>query len=281
MTYVKNPTFRTLPNRNRELDSLCFIGGYFNMEKICGIYKITSPTKRVYIGQSIDIKRRLRCYTNLKCEGQPRIYRSLVKHGVNKHIFSIVQTCDAKDLDALEIYYIELYQSFNNKNGLNLSSGGTSGIKSEETRLKISNALKGKKHSPERILKSKLERKPVSEETREKIRKHNIGKKYSEETKEKKRAQCLGDKNPNYGKKHTEITKAAISATHKGRKQSIQHVLLKCKKVIQYSKSDIFIAEFISTVDASNKTGINVSAICKCLNGKSKSSGGFIWKKHN
>jgi len=27
----------------------------FTMEKICGIYKITSPTKRIYIGQSKDV----------------------------------------------------------------------------------------------------------------------------------------------------------------------------------------------------------------------------------
>lgn len=27
--------------------------------KICGIYKITSPSGKIYIGQSIDIKRRI------------------------------------------------------------------------------------------------------------------------------------------------------------------------------------------------------------------------------
>jgi len=29
------------------------------MVKICGIYKITSPTGKIYIGQSVDIMRRL------------------------------------------------------------------------------------------------------------------------------------------------------------------------------------------------------------------------------
>jgi hypothetical protein len=32
------------------------------MSKICGIYKITSPSGKVYIGQSVDIKRRFTTY---------------------------------------------------------------------------------------------------------------------------------------------------------------------------------------------------------------------------
>ena len=39
--------------------------GFFilvKMKKICGIYKITSPSGRVYIGQSIDVYSRLKQY---------------------------------------------------------------------------------------------------------------------------------------------------------------------------------------------------------------------------
>jgi hypothetical protein len=33
--------------------------------EICGIYKITSPSKKVYIGQSVDIYERWQKYQNL------------------------------------------------------------------------------------------------------------------------------------------------------------------------------------------------------------------------
>ncbi|HEC36627.1 hypothetical protein LCGC14_1312370 [marine sediment metagenome] len=59
-------------------------GGFiFNKmeEKICGIYKITSPTKKIYIGQSIDINRRKIIYKNILCKLQRKIYNSLKKHG--------------------------------------------------------------------------------------------------------------------------------------------------------------------------------------------------------
>jgi group I intron endonuclease len=89
-----------------------------------GIYKITSPTKKIYIGQSKHIEKRLKFYKKLKCENQQLIYNSLKKHGINKHKFEILQECDIEKLDELEIYYIELFQTFKNNYGLNLTKGG-------------------------------------------------------------------------------------------------------------------------------------------------------------
>lgn len=50
--------------------------------KIIGIYKITSPNNRIYIGQSRNIKRRLYRYSRLECKEQPILYRSLLKYGI-------------------------------------------------------------------------------------------------------------------------------------------------------------------------------------------------------
>ena len=47
-----------------------------------GIYKITSPNNKVYIGQSVDIEKRLKRYKNLNCKKQSKIYNSLNKYGV-------------------------------------------------------------------------------------------------------------------------------------------------------------------------------------------------------
>lgn len=47
-----------------------------------GIYKITNPNGRIYIGQSTDIKFRWGIYRKLKCKDQPSLYNSLKKYGV-------------------------------------------------------------------------------------------------------------------------------------------------------------------------------------------------------
>lgn len=108
------------------------------MEKITGIYKISSPNNRIYIGQSIDIKSRFNDYLKYNCKKQLLLYNSLKKYGVNKHKFGILHQCSINELNDLEIYYIELYQCFNSKFGMNIRGGGCSGGKlSEETKKKI------------------------------------------------------------------------------------------------------------------------------------------------
>ena len=52
-----------------------------------GIYKITSPTNKIYIGQSIDIENRFTKYKSLDCKNQVRLYNSLKKYGFDKHKF--------------------------------------------------------------------------------------------------------------------------------------------------------------------------------------------------
>lgn len=50
------------------------------------------------------------------------------------------------------------------------------------------------------------------------------------------------------------------------------------KKVIQYTLTGAYVAEFYSTTDAYKKTGISYSGIYNCCNGKYEQSGGFKWK---
>jgi group I intron endonuclease len=135
--------------------------------KICGIYKITSPTNKIYIGQSINIIKRWQKYYNLNCKQQPKIYASLVKYGANKHKFEIICQCDKLELNNLEKYYIDLYKSFNSKHGLNLLDGGNSVKMSDETRHKMSLAKIGKKRN-------------VTDKHRENLSKSRLGKKLSE-----------------------------------------------------------------------------------------------------
>lgn len=82
---------------------------------ICGIYKITNIiTHKVYIGQSIDIKRRWqehksRAYEkNTNCYNKP-LYRSIRKYGLDNFILEILEECSVEQLNEREAYYIKFY----------------------------------------------------------------------------------------------------------------------------------------------------------------------------
>ena len=138
-----------------------------------GIYKITSPTGKVYIGQSVNIERRFSYYKGLHCKSQTALYNSLLKHGFDKHIFEVLEYCDILDLNEKERYYQDLY-SVINSNGLNCiltRSSDKSGIYSIETTRKMSMALKGRKMTKEQVNRMSIYKTGLkhSEETKNKI----------------------------------------------------------------------------------------------------------------
>lgn len=89
------------------------------MDKTCGIYKITSPSGKVYIGQSRNVLKRFREYKTLSnCKGQNRLYNSFLKHGVDNHIYEIIEECSINFLNEKERYWQDYYEVLNEK-GLN------------------------------------------------------------------------------------------------------------------------------------------------------------------
>jgi group I intron endonuclease len=154
-----------------------------------GIYKIISPLGRIYIGQSINIDIRFCNYKKLKCKSQLKIYNSLIKYGVDNHIFEIIEECDFILLNERERYWQDYYNVLS-KNGLNcnlVSTNDLPKILSEETKLKISKSLTGLKHTEES--KNKISKgltgRPVSQETRNKISESNKNKEFSIERRQK------------------------------------------------------------------------------------------------
>jgi group I intron endonuclease len=178
-----------------------------------GIYKITSPSNKVYIGQSIDIERRFRHYKRMVCKDQVKIYNSFLKYGVDSHIFEILELCDTKYLNNRERHYQNLYDSV--ANGLNLlyvKSEHFNGGHSDESKKKISDSLKGRTLTEEHKYKIGLNnsRRIMSDETKEKHRLNGLGKKASPETIEKQRQKRLGSK-------RSEETKKKMSESAKKR----------------------------------------------------------------
>ena len=135
-----------------------------------GIYKITSPNNKIYIGQSVNVERRIFKYKKFKdCKNQFKLLNSFNKYGIENHIFEIVEECDIELLNERERYYQDLYNVI--KKGLNCRLTTTidkSGFLSQETKDKISKANKGRIYSIEVL---------------ENIRKLRKNFKHSEETK--------------------------------------------------------------------------------------------------
>jgi len=100
-----------------------------------GIYKITSPKGRIYIGQSVDVEHREYLYSKKFCKSQSKIYNSILKHGWETHKFEIVEECERKNLNERELYWGKFFNTLDEIN-LNLRLGNARGEFSEET-LKI------------------------------------------------------------------------------------------------------------------------------------------------
>lgn len=135
---------------------------------ICGVYKITSPSGRVYVGESVNIDKRLKEYLKLRnCESQTILYKSFLKHGVENHIFEIIEECCKEDLKCKERYWQDFYDVLNG--GLNClltKCGEKKQTSSDHTKAKISKAnsgannyFYGKKHTKESSEKMSLTRK--------------------------------------------------------------------------------------------------------------------------
>lgn len=111
-----------------------------------GIYKITNPNGKIYIGQSNCIEKRWAFYKRIDCKNQKLIYRSLKKYGVNNHSFEIIDKCPIEKLNERERYWQEYYDVLG-RNGLNMCLVSTKDKKythSEEALMKISKTHKGK-----------------------------------------------------------------------------------------------------------------------------------------
>lgn len=88
------------------------------IEKKTGIYKITSPSGKIYIGQSVDIEKRWAYYKTKKTNVQPKLQNSFNKYGVASHLFEILELCSESMLNERERYWQDFYNVL--AEGLNL-----------------------------------------------------------------------------------------------------------------------------------------------------------------
>lgn len=152
-----------------------------------GIYKITSPSGKVYIGQSWRLEFRWRDYHYPSAKGQPSLGYSFTKYGIDNHSFEVVHELPEDITQEVLDRYENLYLTQHRECGvrmMNVREAGSRGKHSERSKKKMSEIRKGRKG---------LE---FSEEHKRALSEARKGMKFSEEHKRNislvKKGTCFG-----------------------------------------------------------------------------------------
>lgn len=229
---------------------------------VSGIYKLTSPNGKSYIGKTTNLYARLNQYKNLHCKNQTYLYHAIKKYGWENFKVELLEQVEDEDLDILdttlnelEIKYIAEFRVTERDKGYNISSGGEGGRLTEETKRKIGEGNRGK---------------ILSAETKEKISKARMGTVFTEETKRRMSEARVGIKLAEETKKKMSETRLKMSPKDR-RKMS--------KEVNQLDLQGNFIKSWGSLKEAAIGVGLKsssgISAACKDTQ---KTSKGFKWE---
>ena len=173
-----------------------------------GIYLWThKESGKIYVGSAVDLSKRLRCYYSISYISNERrsksnINSAILKYGYNNFSLSILEYIDINNLSKAKLnklllereqHYLDLIFSEAKPNTYNILriAGNPSGNKhSEESIIKISEAMKGK---------FKGEKNPM------------FGKSHSEETKALMSEARSGENHPMFGKTHSDEARIKMS----------------------------------------------------------------------
>lgn len=212
------------------------------------IYKFTSPSGRVYVGQTVDLYSRYISHSKMYGNSSPVLYKSFKKYGFENHIFEVIEECEISQLSERERYWQEYYDTV--KSGLNCKYTSTkdrTGKLSYETRRKIGDAQIGKlNHRYGKSLPKHLN--PM------------YGKKHTEES---RRKMSLSGR----GKKKSNITKSRMSESKKGGKNPMYGVLPKVARLVLDLETGIY---YDSIKEAAFSKSIKETTLRGYLNEKSK-----------
>jgi len=228
------------------------------------IYRIDNlENGKFYIGQTIQtLQRRWNDHVSdtRNLSDDMVIHLAMRKYGINTFTMEPIHTieCETKDelknqLNELEIHAIEQL-----KPDYNVAKGGLGHTGVTVPRFGTDNHFYGKKHTEE-----------AKQRISEASKGRRLGIKLPEETKRKMSECKKGDKHP--FKKNPEFRLRAV--------QHMQSLIQSNKKrVMQFTKDDIFVQEFESVNEAAESINVTPSSVTVCLKGRSKSAGGFKWK---
>lgn len=249
-------------------------------EKKWKVYKHTTPSGKVYIGiTSTSVQKRWNNGNGYKkCKA---FYRAIQKYGWDNITHEILFDNLTKDEACKkEIELIKEYDSQNRTKGYNISSGG--GVIDGFEFIPWNKGLT--KESDHRVARGF-----ISQETRDKLRKANLGKHHSPETIEKLRKANTGKIISNETRKKIS-EKMKNSAYYKGKCLSNEcrqaSYLANIKTTYKYDLEGNYVEEFDSHISAArsiepnaDKKRINTmcTLISDCCLGNIRSAYGFYW----
>jgi len=247
-----------------------------------GIYMLTNQlTGDIYVGQSTDISKRFKNYFNISyLNSKPGyiINRALLKYGYSKFSLTILEYCDISDLTIREQYYFDKLEMAppTQYNILKIAASSLGFKPSEDTKDKISNALKGVYIGD----KSALFGRSHLEETKKlmSLKKAVAGYFFLIILNQKKKKKK--ENNPLYGKTHNEDTIELMSQKALGRKHSDETKLKMSTKhgntVNIYEKSSLsapqpheefyLIGSFVSARRAAKFLDMSGSTVIRYMN---------------
>lgn len=240
--------------------------------KICGIYKIASPTNRIYVGQSNDIKRRILTYYEPKGGiSQVRLKASFNKHGIDLHTFTLIEECEESLLNIRERFWQEHYDVLSKK-GLNCKMTTTldkSGALSEKTKETIRKSLIGKTDACKHLMKKVYQYAKNGTFLQEYV-----------SLREAERQTGIFASSIGHAIKGRGYSKSAGGYLWSYDKLEKHHGYVGPISIVieQYSLDNKLIQEFESICNAAKQLNISKSGIIRCCKGKQKKCGNFIFK---
>jgi group I intron endonuclease len=145
------------------------------LQSISGIYKITSVTSgKIYIGCASNVRTRINAHLydlRRKKHNNSYLQKAWTKYGEENFVFEIIEECVISNLHAREHYWVNKLNCLDRSIGYNLKPTDPNGcsIHSEETKEKLRLANKGKK--PSILCIQKLKERTLSPEHKEIMRK--------------------------------------------------------------------------------------------------------------
>ena len=232
------------------------------MERIGYIYKITSPTGKIYIGKTMRPNDRITSYRNNSNTQRQRIlYNSIQKHGWHSHTFEIIDTAPESELSLLEINTIQKFNSFhgNNSEGMNLTLGGDGGLgrrDSEEVKRRRAEKHIGKKRSERSKLLMSIAKKGKPP--------HNKGIPCSESA---KRKISLANSN----REKTEHEKLLMRETR------VKRLIDEHGAILQIEPKTNSVLKEWTILPKEISTELGIYSIWKALKTPNKKAGGYLW----
>jgi len=165
----------------------------FLRSPFCSIYLITNVTNgKRYVGQTWQ-SIRVRWHKHQAQKVCRKLFNAIQAHGAASFTIELLTLAATQEIaNHFEAYFMDRYDSINS--GYNIRGAGARGSLSLETKIKMSNARRGK---------------PVSAAARAKQSAVRLGKKLSPETRARISAVQVG-------RRHTPETRAKMSVAHKG-----------------------------------------------------------------